>query len=255
MHEAMARDLGRYASFAQHALGVLELGSGSYRAAITASREAAHSPALSIATLSLPNLVEAAVRSDDRDLAAFSVEQLAGTAEPSGTDWGLGVLARSRALLAVGDDADRLYRAAVDHLGRCRAVTDLARAHLVYGEWLRRERRRVDAREQLRTAHEMFGAMGAGAFAERARVELTATGEHVPRPAREDDPVLTPQEARVAELVATGASNPEIAAQMFISRRTVEYHLHKMFRKLEVGSRTELARAYLDAAGSLTPDD
>jgi RNA polymerase sigma factor (sigma-70 family) len=147
----------------------------------------------------------------------------------------------ARALLAAATDADDLYGAAIGHLGQTRAVVHLARTHLLYGEWLRRQRRRREARQELRVAHEMFGSLGAAAFAERARAELEATGEHARRRTVEAADSLTPQEARIARLAAEGASNPDIADQLYVSRRTVESHLTKIYTKLGVSSRTQLA--------------
>jgi DNA-binding CsgD family transcriptional regulator len=181
------------------------------------------------------------VRSDEREIARDAVEHLAATVLPTSTEWGLGVLARSRALLAEDGDADELYQDAIDHLRRCRAVPELARAKLLYGEWLRRGGQRKKAREQLTLAYEMLDSMGAGAFADRAATELGATGARVRRRTPDSADVLTPHEARIARLALEGASNPEIAAQLFISPRTVEYHLHKIFRKLGISSRTQLA--------------
>jgi DNA-binding CsgD family transcriptional regulator len=156
-------------------------------------------------------------------------------------------LARVRALMSEGDRADALYREAIERLERTRIRVELARARLLYGEWLRREHRRVDAREQLRAAHAMFGRFGAEAFAERARRELTTTGEKVPRLTVETRDVLTPQEAQVARLAQSGRTNPEIGAELFISPRTVEYHLHKVFTKLDISSRKELRTALAEA--------
>jgi DNA-binding CsgD family transcriptional regulator len=166
---------------------------------------------------------------------------LAESTSASGTPWALGVEARSRALLTHGDDAEKLYREAIDRLEPTRLLVDLARTRLLYGEWLRRERRRLDAREQLRVAHDFFADAGMEAFAERARIELRATGDQAPErtPATLDQ--LTPQEAQISRLVAQGHTNREIAAQLFISPSTVEYHLGKVFRKLDVKSRTQLA--------------
>ena len=176
-------------------------------------------------------------------MAEAALRRLAERAAAAGTPLALGLLARSRALLAGDADAEPLYEEAVKHLTQCRARPQLARAHLVYGEWLRRQRRRRDAREQLRTAHEMFTAMGAEAFAERARIELLATGERARPRTAEAAEELTPQEAQIARLVSQGDSNRDIAAQLFLSPSTVDYHLRKVFRKTGVASRTQLARA------------
>ena len=157
-------------------------------------------------------------------------------------DWSLGIQARVRAFLSEGEAAERLYRESIDRLGRTRLRAELARSHLLYGEWLRRERRRADAREQLRTAYEMLDAMGIGAFAERARRELTATGETARKRTVEASGELTAQEAQVARLARDGLSNPEIGARLFISARTVQYHLGKVFAKLDIGSRSQLDR-------------
>jgi DNA-binding CsgD family transcriptional regulator len=190
----------------------------------------------------LAELIEAASRTGDGECGRKALRRLSGMTRASGTDWALGIEARSRALLGDGDVADRLYREAIERLARTRVRVELARAHLLYGEWLRRERRRLDARAQLRHAHELFRRFGAEAFAERARVELEATGEHARRRTVQTRDELTPQEAQIARLAADGATNHEIAAQLFISPSTVDYHLRKAFRKLGVKSRAQLAR-------------
>jgi DNA-binding CsgD family transcriptional regulator len=187
-------------------------------------------------------LVEAAIRSGRHERAASALEVLSETTQAGATPWAKGIEARSRALLAEGGAAETFYRDAIEQLGPTRLRVDLARTHLLYGEWLRRERRRVDARTQLRTAHELFSDFGMEAFAKRARVELEATGEHVQTRSADSLGQLTPQEAQISRLVAQGLTNKEIAAQLFISPSTVEYHLKKVFRKLAVKSRTQLAR-------------
>ena len=164
-------------------------------------------------------------------------------ANASATDWGLGIAARSQALLSEGKTTEHLYREAIERLSRTRLRPELARAHLLYGEWLRREGRRLDAREQLRTAHDLFAAIGMEAFAERARRELLATGEKVRKRSPETSAELTAQEALIARLARDGLSNPEIGARLFISARTVKYHLGKVFTKLDISSRAQLHRA------------
>jgi DNA-binding CsgD family transcriptional regulator len=175
---------------------------------------------------------------------------LASNTRTSGTDWGLGVEARSRALLSYGDPAESLYREAIERLERTRVRLDLARAHLLYGEWLRRERRRTDAREQLRTAFEMFAAMGIEGFAGRAERELLATGEQVRKRTIETRGELTAQEAQIARLARDGLSNREIGDRLFISQHTVAYHLRKVFSKLDITSRNQLAAALPDSASA-----
>jgi DNA-binding CsgD family transcriptional regulator len=211
-------------------------------ARVAALRVAEYPHDLSTSNWGIVELIEATVRAGTPELAVDTCSRLGEMARASGTDWALGLAARSEALLADDQRAEELYLEAVARLGRTRMAVDLARAHLLYGEWLRRQRRRTDAREQLRTAHEHFSLFGMEAFAERARVELEATGEHARERGVEATGDLTPQEAQVARLVAQGKTNREIAAQLFISSSTVEYHLRKVFRKLGVKSRTQLAR-------------
>jgi DNA-binding CsgD family transcriptional regulator len=186
-------------------------------------------------------LVEAAVRAGTPEVAAETNRRLVEITRATGTDWALGVASRSSALLANGAEAEELYLDAIDRLGRTRIAVDLARAHLLYGEWLRRERRRMDARVELRAAFELFTRFGMEAFAERARIELKATGERARRRSADTLDELTPQEAQISRLVAEGQTNREIAAHLFISPSTVDYHLRKAFRKLDVKSRTQLA--------------
>jgi ATP/maltotriose-dependent transcriptional regulator MalT len=195
----------------------------------------------------LPELIEAAARSGNSggntDLANQALGRLADRTQAGGTDFGLGILARCRALLSEGRAAEDRYREAIDRLGRTRLRPELARAHLLYGEWLRRENRRVDARAQLRAAHDLLDSIGMEAFAERARRELAATGETVRRRTADTAINLTAQELHIARLAAEGQTNSEIGALLFISARTVEWHLRKIFAKLGVGSRRELRQA------------
>jgi DNA-binding CsgD family transcriptional regulator len=192
-------------------------------------------------------LVEAAARSGHNDVASDALRLLAERTTPSGTDWARGVEARSRALLSDGDTAERLYLESIERLGRTRMRVDLARAHLLYGEWLRRARRRIDARAQLRMAHDMLESMGMEAFAERARRELQATGETARRRSvATGDEQLTAQEAQIARMARDGLSNPEIGVRMFTSPRTVQYHLRKVFSKLGIESRSQLDRILPD---------
>jgi len=190
--------------------------------------------------------VEAAARAGQRELAELALQRLDDRASATGTPLALGLLARSRALLAPLAEARQEYESALELLGRTRATSQLARAHLLYGELLRRQRQRGEAREQLRTAHDMFDAMGFHAFAERAGAELRATGERARKREAGFPEDLTPQEAQIAALVSRGDGNRDIAAQLFLSPSTVEYHLRKVFRKLGVTSRTQLARRVID---------
>jgi DNA-binding CsgD family transcriptional regulator len=245
---ATARGEGRAICMAEHSRAVLFNGLGRYEDALAAAQRACEHVDFGMFGWPLTELVEAAVRSGRLDVATTALGLLQERTHAAGTDWALGIQARSRALVGDGDDADTLYREAIERLARSRIVVHRARAQLLYGEWLRRENRRLDAREQLRTAHDMFGRMGAEAFAERARRELLATGETVRKRTAETLYELTAQEAQVARLAVDGRTNPEIGAQLFISPRTVEYHLRKVFTKLDIRSRKEL-RAALPYAG------
>jgi DNA-binding CsgD family transcriptional regulator len=240
IEDATPRGEGRGLSWVEYATALLRNGLGDYDAALAAAHAACVHDDLGLVAWAMVELIEAGARTDRLDIAAATVERLAERTRASGTDWALGIEARSRALLSDGPVADALYQEAIDRLGRSRIAVHLARAHLVYGEWLRRQQRRVDAREHLRAAHDMFGRFGAEAFAERAHRELQATGETVRRRTVDTRDVLTAQEAQVARLAAEGHTNPEIGAQLFISPRTAEYHLHKVFSKLDVSSRRQL---------------
>src|SRR5271169_5449647 len=194
-------------------------------------------------SFALVELVESAVRSAVPGRAAGAVRRLSGIARACGTDWALGAEARSRALVSDGEAAENLYREAIDRFGRTCLRVDLARARLLYGEWLRRQRRRRAARDQLARAYQIFDSIGAAAFAGRARAELRATGGHARQQTIQAPDTLTAQEALIARLAGEGASNPQIAAQLFISPATVAYHLRKVFTKLGISSRHQLAPA------------
>jgi DNA-binding CsgD family transcriptional regulator len=235
----------RMASTNAHgAAAVLYNGLGRYdESAFAAQQATSHTHELYDSMWALPELVEAAARGGDVELARGALERLAKSTQPSGTEFALGIEARCRALVSDGAAADELYREAIERLGRTRLRPELARAHLLYGEWLRRQHRRGEAREQLRTAHEMLVAIGMEAFAERARQELEATGEKVRKRTVETRDDLTAQERQIARLASNGLSNPEIGARLFLSPRTVEWHLHNVFIKLGIRSRRELANA------------
>src|SRR5690348_9927949 len=237
---------GSAATAAHWAAAVLHNGLGRYADALAAAEEATRDAQVFVSILVVPELVEAAARTGNTDVAAAALRRLEETTQPSGNDLALGIEARSRALLSEGETAERLYQEAVDRLGRTQLRPDLARAHLLYGEWLRRQSRRLDARQHLRIAYDMLTAIGMEAFAERARRELVATGEQVRRRADENSDQLTAQETLIARLAGDGQSNAEIGAQLFISTRTVEWHLRKVFTKLGVSSRSEVRRALAD---------
>ena len=251
--DATRRGEGRAITMAEYATAVLYNGLGSYETALAAAQRSCEHDDLGLFAWALIELVEAATRSRKKKLAAAALEQLTERTRLSGTDWALGIEARSRALLSNGRSAEDLYVEATERLGGCRIRVHLARTHLLHGEWLRRENRRIDAREPLRTAHEMLSTMGAVAFAERAARELLATGEKARKPTADTRDRLTAQETQIAELARAGHSNPEIGAQLFISRRTVEYHLHKVFTKLEISSRNELQRVLPTEAREAQP--
>jgi DNA-binding CsgD family transcriptional regulator len=237
---ATARGEGRVIGMAASAKATLYNGLGRYEEALAAAQQSCEHEDLGFFTWTLVELIEAAARSDNREAARGALARLDETAQACGTDWALAVLARSRALFEEDRAAEDLYREATERLGRTRIAVHLARAHLVYGEWLRREHRRVDAREQLGIAHGMFVRMGAEAFAERARRELLVTGEQTRKHAVGKGDGLTAQEAQIAQLAGAGLTNQEIGAQLFISAHTVEWHLRKVFAKLGIKSRRQL---------------
>jgi DNA-binding CsgD family transcriptional regulator len=251
---AIAGGEGLAVQYARWTTAVLCNGLGRYEDALAAARQASEdTPELFLSAWALPELIEAATRSGKARLAAGTLERLTETTNASDADWAVAIEARSRALLSEGEVADGLYREAIDRFGRTRLRPELARAHLLYGEWLRRENRRVDAREQLRTAYEMLAAMEAEGFAERARRELLATGETVRKRTVKTAVELTPQEGQIARLARDGLSNPEISTQLFLSPRTVEWHLHKVFTKLGISSRIQLHRVLPDAGPRVLP--
>jgi DNA-binding CsgD family transcriptional regulator len=251
--EATARGEGMGLGVCEWATALLYNGHGRYTEALAAARRGCEHDDVGLCAWSLVELIEAGVRSGATEPASAALDRLSDRTQASGTDWALGIEAGSRALLSDARSAEPLYREAVDRLARTRGVVHLARARLVYGEWLRREHRRVDAREQLRAAHEMFTAMGAEAFAERARVELLATGETVRKRTVETRDELTAQEAQIARMARDGRTNPEIGAQLFISPRTVEWHLRNVFTKLGIRSRRELHDALPDTTSARVP--
>jgi len=238
-------DEGVVLSFAEHAQAVLYNGLGRYDQALGPAQSASIRDELLMPTLSLSELVEAAARSGHAEVAAEAIERLSERTRAAGTEWALGIEARSQALVSVGEVAERLHREAIGHLGHTRFAFELARAHLLYGEWLRRDRRRIEARDELRHAQDMFATMGAKAFAARAGRELLATGETARKRTVETRDELTAQEMQIAQLARDGLSNAEIGARLFISPRTVEYHLHKVFTKVGISSREHLDRVRL----------
>jgi DNA-binding CsgD family transcriptional regulator len=251
VQEATGRGLGRLVASGNYASSVLHNGLGRPAAARDAAARAFENDPVGHGPLVIPELAEAASRTGDVALVRTALEWLSERTRVTPTEWVLGMEARVSALVSDRDDAETLHCESIEHLGRTRIRAELARAHLLYGEWLRREGRRVDAREQLRTAHTMLDTMGVEAFAERARRELLATGETARKRTVETRDQLTAQEAQIAQLAGEGHTNPEIGARLFISPRTVEWHLRKVFPKLGVSSRKELRRA-LPAAGLAT---
>jgi DNA-binding CsgD family transcriptional regulator len=251
--EGTAAGQGHAVSFAQCLAALLYNGLGRYTDALAAAQQAIEDP-LYVSMWALPELIEAAVRSGNTQTAGDALERLAEAAQAGGTDYGLGIEARSRALLGEGEAADGLYREAISRLSRTRLRPELARAHLLYGEWLRREGRRAAARTQLRAAYQLLAAMGVEAFAERARRELLAAGDTVRKHTAQTHTELTAQEASIARLARDGQTNTEIGAQLFLSARTVEWHLGNVFTKLGITSRRELGRTLAHRRHQDPPD-
>jgi hypothetical protein len=239
--DAIERGEGLGLHHAYWAAAVLHNGLGHYPEALPAAEQAAQEEETPFVSASaLQELIEAAARGGEAGRGADALRRLSAMTAVDGSDWAAGIEARSKALLTQGHEAEHYYADAVERLGRTPLRPELARAHLLYGEWLRRENRRVDARRQLRTAYDLFTAVGADAFAERARRELVATGEKVRKRDVDTHNDLTPQEEHIAKLARAGRTNPEIGAELFISARTVEWHLRKIFIKLGITSRKGL---------------
>jgi DNA-binding CsgD family transcriptional regulator len=240
---AIAREgEGVVLTFSEHARAVLYNGLGRYEDALGPAQSASERDELLVSAWSFPEVVEAGTRCGQADVANAAIEQLSERTRAAGTELALGIEARSKALVSDGPVAERLYLEAIDRLARTRLALELARAHLLYGEWLRRDRRRIDARDQLRRAQDMFTSMRAEAFAARAGRELLATGETARKRTDETRDDLTAQEVQIAQFARDGLSNTEIGARLFISPRTVEYHLHKVFSKLGITTREHLDR-------------
>jgi DNA-binding CsgD family transcriptional regulator len=254
IEEFTAGGQGTAVQYARWARSVLMNGLGRYGEAIVAAQEASDdTPELFVSVWAAIELLEAATRCDEAELAHEALERIVAATAVAPTDWALGIAARSRALISQGELADRLYREAIERLGHSPLRPELARAHLLYGEWLRRENRRIDARAQLRTADELLAAIGMEAFAERAGRELQATGETVRKRRADTRNDLTAQERQIAQLARDGLSNPQIGARLFLSPRTVEWHLRKVFSKLGIRSRRELGSTLPSSETELLP--
>ena len=245
---------GTAVQYARWSRSLLLNGLGRYQEAVSVAKDASDdTPELFVSVWASLELLEAATRTENPDLAHAALKRIVAATSVARTDWALGIQARSRALLSEGANAERLYQEAIERLGRTRLRPERARAHLLFGEWLRRENRRVHARAQLREAHDLFVAIGMEAFAERARIELQATGAKVRERRVETRDKLTAQERQIAQLARDGLSNPEIGSRLFLSPRTVEWHLRKVFAKLGIRSRRELGRALPSGESELVP--
>jgi DNA-binding CsgD family transcriptional regulator len=253
VREATARGQGRLVNFAAYASSVLYNGLGRHDAARDAAWPAFKRDQIGYGALVVPELAEAAARTGDITLVRAALEWLSERTREMPTEWALGIEARIRALVSEAEAADRLYRESIARLGGTRLRAELVRSHLLYGEWLRRQRRRAEARKQLCIAHDMLDAMGIEAFAERARRELLATGVTARQRTVETSNELTAQEAQIARLARDGLSNPEIGARLFISPRTVQYHLSKVFAKLAISSRSQLDRVLPSDPATVQP--
>jgi DNA-binding CsgD family transcriptional regulator len=251
--DSTTRGEGGAVQLASWAAAVLHNGLGRYAEALAVAEPVTGENYQPLATqLILPELIEAAVRTGRTEIAREGLDRLSAMTAIEGSDWAKGLEARSRALVSEGQEAEHYYAAAVERLGRTQLRPELARAHLLYGEWLRRENRRLDARHQLHAAYHLLDAIGAEAFAERARRELLATGEKVRKREIDTYSQLTPQEEHIVRLARDGRTNPEIAAELFISPRTVEWHFRKVFAKLGITSRRDLHNA-MPTRGQPTP--
>jgi DNA-binding CsgD family transcriptional regulator len=254
VRDATAGGQGTAVQYARWASAILLNGLGRYEDGLAAAKDASDdAPELFVSAWALSELIESASRSEQREMASSALRRLAEHAQASPTEWGLGIVARSSALLSEGEEAERLFREAIARLDRTQLRPERARAHLVYGEWLRRENRRIEAREQLRVAYDMLAGIGMEAFAERARSELSATGGKVRKRSAETRDHLTDQERQIAQLARDGLSNPEIGARLFLSPRTVEWHLRKVFTKLGIRSRRELPSTLPSSESELVP--
>jgi DNA-binding CsgD family transcriptional regulator len=240
---AEAEGYGGAVTSAHWVVAILHNGLGRYAGALAAAEQAIRNAHPFVSNWALPELIEAAARSANAQVAIDALHRLADTTQAGGTDLGLGLEARCRALVSQGQEAEGWYREAIDRLSRTRLHPELARVHLLYGEWLHHKGQRADAREELGAAHDMFTAIGMEAFADRARRELIATGDKVRKRSAETRDQLTPHEEQIARLARDGCTNPEIGAQLFLSARTIEWHLSKIFTKLGIGSRRELHAA------------